>query len=233
VNESISGGGLQMKAGIQWTPIRQLRIGSMVATPSYLAFLSQKSTTTQTSAPPTGAPEFSSSQIDQVNGAWAGVEAGLTRFGLAYLGSWGWVEGDVVVSFPLRAGQLDIDWGITADVQLGGVFKVTNHLQLGCGFFTDFSPEPTQNQFAETQVSLYGFTVGADFGNRAEPRENEKDGFYLALAVALRYAHGAGTVAGVTFPAAYPSSPSQVTELNLVDVKVNELSVNFAFKGAF
>lgn len=233
LNESISGGGLQMKAGIQWAPIEELRIGWMVATPSYLAFLSQKSTTTQISAPPTGAPEFSSNQIDQVNGAWAGVEAGLTRFGLAYLGSWGWIEGDVVVSFPLRAAQLDVDWRTTADVHLGGVFKVTNQLQLGCGFFTDFSPEPTPNQFAETKVNLYGLTVGADFANRAEPPKDKEDGFYLALALAVRYAHGTGTMAGVAFPSAYPSPPTQAAELNLIDVKLNELSVNLAFKGAF
>jgi len=233
LNESISGGGLQMKAGIQWAPIEELRIGWMVATPSYLAFLSHKSTTTQTSAPPTGAPEFSGSQIDEVNGAWAGVEAGLTRFGLAYLGTWGWIEGDVVVNFPLRTAQLDVDWRTTADVQLGGVFKVTNHLQLGCGFFTDFSPEPTPNHFAETQVNFYGLTVGADFANRAEPSDTTKDGFYLALALAFRYAHGTGTLAGVTFPTAYPSPSTEPAELNLVRVKVDELSINLAFKAAF
>jgi len=233
LSERISGGGLQMKAGIQWAPIEALRIGWMVATPSYLTFLSQKSTTTQTLAPPTGAPEFTSSQIDQVNGAWAGVEAGLTRFGLAYLGSWGWIEGDLVVNFPLHAAELDIDWRTTADVQLGAVFNVTSKLKLGCGFFTDFSPQPTPSRFSETQVNLYGLNVGVDFANRAEPIETTEDGFYLALAVAFRYAHGSGTLAGATFSSAYPSAGNQPTEVNLVEVKVNELSANVAFKASF
>ncbi|MGB5220998.1 MAG: outer membrane protein transport protein [Polyangiales bacterium] len=233
LSETISGAGLQMKAGIQWAPIEALRIGWMVATPSYLTFLSQKNTTTQTLAPPAGAPEFTSSQTDQLNGAWAGVEAGLTRFGLAYLGSWGWIEGDLVLSFPLHSAELDIDWRTTADVHLGAVLKVTSKLDLGCGFFTNFSPQPTPSRFAETQVNLYGLTVGADFANRAEPIKTTDDGFYLALAVAFRYAHGSGTLAGVTFPSAYPSAGTQPAAVNLVEVKVNELSVNLAFKAAF
>ncbi len=233
LSESISGGGLQLKAGIQWAPIEALRIGWMVATPSYLAFLSEKSTTTQTFAPPTGAPEFSSSQVDQVNGAWAGIEAGLTRFGVAYLGSWGWIEGDLVLSFPLRTAALDIDWRTTADVHLGAVFAVTTKLKLGCGFFTDISAEPTPTQFAETQINSYGLSVGADFANRAEPTETTKEGFYLALAVAFRYAHGSGTMAGVAFPSTYPSAGTPPVELNLINVKVDELSVNVAFKASF
>ena len=36
LNQSIAGGGLQMKLGLQWAPIKQVRIGWMVATPSYL-----------------------------------------------------------------------------------------------------------------------------------------------------------------------------------------------------
>ena len=56
---------------------------------------------------------------------------------------------------------------------------------------------------------------------------------YLAVAVAFRYAHGSGTLAGVTFPSAYPSAGTQPTEVNLVEVTVNELSANVAFKAAF
>ncbi|MGB8331467.1 MAG: hypothetical protein WCE62_15180 [Polyangiales bacterium] len=233
VNQSISGGGLQIKAGVQWAPINAVRIGWMVAMPSYLAFLSERSTSTQTWAPPTGSPQFTGNQIDQVNAAWAGVEPGLTRLGVAYLGSWGWVESDLVVAFPLHTSQLDIDLNATADVQVGGVFRVTDHLKLGCGFFTDFSAEPTPSRFAETDVDFYGFTVGADFVNREQTEENSQDGFYLALAIAFRYAHGTGTMGGVTFPAAYPAPPAQPAELNLVDIKVDELSVNLAFKAAF
>lgn len=46
LNQTISGAGLQMKAGVQWAPIKELRIGWMVAMPSYLVFLDEKSTMT-------------------------------------------------------------------------------------------------------------------------------------------------------------------------------------------
>jgi hypothetical protein len=147
------------------------------------------------------------------------------------LGSWGWVESDLVVAFPLRTSQLDVDLKATTDVQVGGIFKVTDHLQLGCGFFTDFSLDPAPNRLAESDVGFYGLTVGADFANRAEPVDTIKDGLYLA--VAFRYAHGSGTLAGLIFPSTYPNPPAQPAQLNLVDVKVDELSVNLAFRAAF
>ena len=232
-SQSNAGAGLQWKAGVQWAPVKQLRIGWMVATPSYLFFLSEKSTTTQTGSPPSGPPAFSGSQNDSLNGAWAGVEQGLTRFGTAYLGSWGWVEGDVIVAFPLRTPQLDINWRTTTDVHVGGVFNVTDRLQLGCGFFTDFSADTTPAQFADTRFDSYGLTVGADFANRAESSENGKDGFYIALAAAFRYAHGTGTLGGVTFPSAYPNPPTQPAQINLVGATVDEFSLNVAVKAAF
>jgi len=232
-SQSLTGGGLQMKLGIQWAPVEEVRIGWMIATPSYLSFISEKSTRAQNASPPSGAPEFSGAQIDEVNAAWAGVEQGLTRVGVAYLRPWGWIEGDVVVVFPLQTTQLDIDWRTTADLHIGGVFKVTRHLDLGCGFFTDFSPEPTPSQFADNKINLYGFAVGADFANRPEPVESAKDGFYLALAIAFRYAHGNGTLAGVEFASAYTGSTAQPAQINLVDVQVDEFSFNLAFKAAF
>jgi len=232
-SQSISGGGLQIKAGLQWAPIEAVRIGWMVAMPSYLAFLVEKRTTTQTLAPPSGAPQFSGSQVDQVSASWAAVEPGLTRAGVAYLGSWGWVEADLVVQFPIKTPELDIELNATANAQIGGIFNVKDHLKLGCGFFTDFSPAPTPNRLGERDVNFYGFTVGADFINREQPDETPKDGFYLALAIAFRYAHGSGTMAGVMFPSAYPDPPAQPAEVDLIDVKLDEFGVNLAFKAAF
>ena len=52
VNQSTAGGGLQMKAGLQWAPIEQLRIGWMVATPSYLVYLDNETTATRSLSPP-------------------------------------------------------------------------------------------------------------------------------------------------------------------------------------
>ena len=232
-NQSIAGGGLQMKAGLQWAPIKALRIGWMAATPSYLVFLDNEATLTRNLSPPGGPPAFTGNQVDELSGSWTGVETGLTRLGAAWLGSWGWLEGDLIVNFPLQTPELGIDRKATANVRVGGVFRVTNRLKLGGGFFTDFSPEKAPTQFADSQLNFYGFTLGMDFANREAPPKRSDDGFYLAFAVALRYAHGGGTLAGVLFPSTFPDPSSQPGQVNLVDIKINEFGINLAVKAAF
>jgi hypothetical protein len=100
LNKAISGGGMQMKLGVQWAPIPEVRIGWMAATPSYLVYLNNETTETEQLSPPGGDPRFSGTQIDDLSGTWSGVERGLTRLGAAYLGKWGWIEADLIVGFP-------------------------------------------------------------------------------------------------------------------------------------
>jgi hypothetical protein len=232
-NQSIAGGGLQMKAGIQWAPIEEVRIGWSVATPSYLVYLDNETTATQSLSPAAGPPAFRGTQIDELSGAWAGVETGLTRLGAAYLRPWGWVEADVIVHFPLQTPELGIDRKTTADVRIGGIFRITDRLKLGTGFFTDFSPEREPSEFADSKLNFYGFTLGVDFANRAAPPTKDEDGFYLAFAAAFRYSHGNGTLAGIEFPSTFPNPASQPGQLNLVGIKINEFAINLAVKAAF
>jgi hypothetical protein len=232
-NQSIAGGGLQMKVGIQWAPIEQLRIGWMVATPSYLVYLDNEATATRSLSPPNGSPQFQGTQIDEIGGAWAGVETGLTRLGAAYLGKWGWVEADLVLSLPLQTPELGIDLKTTANARVGGVFRLTDRVKLGTGFFTDLSPERTPEEFGESQIDFYGFTLGIDFSNRVAPPGDGEDGFYIAFAAALRYAHGNGTLAGVTFPSTFPQPTAIPGQLNPVNIQINEFGINLALKAAF
>jgi hypothetical protein len=233
VNQSIAGGGLQMKVGLQWAPIKELRIGWMVATPSYLVYLDNETSATQTLSPPNAPPQFQGTQIDEISGAWAGVEVGVTRLGVAYLGKWGWIEADLVLAFPLNTPALGIDRKTTANARVGGIFRVAERLKLGAGFFTDLSPERTPDAFGESQIDFYGFTLGVDFANRAAPPKKNEDGFYLAFAVALRYSHGSGKLAGIAFPSSFPQPPSQPGQLNPVNVTINEFGINLAVKAAF
>jgi hypothetical protein len=232
-NQAAAGGGLQLKAGIQWAPIEEVRIGWSVATPSYLVYLDNETTATQSLSPPGGPPAFRGTQIDELSGAWAGVETGLTRLGVAYLRPWGWIEADLVVHFPLQTPELGIDLKTTADVRVGGIFRLTDKLKLGAGFFTDFSPEREPSEFADSKLNFYGFTLGVDFANRVAPPKQEEDGFYLAFAVALRYSHGSGTLAGIVFPSTFPNPASQPGQLNMVGIKINEFGINLAVKAAF
>jgi hypothetical protein len=205
----------------------------MVSTPSYLVYLDNEATLTRDLSPPTGPPAFSGTQIDEISGSWAGVEAGLTRLGIAHLGSWGWIEADLIVAFPLQTPELGIDRKGTANVRVGGVFTLTERFKLGAGFFTDFSPEAQLTGFSDSELDFYGFTLGLDFANRAAPPQRDDDGFYLAFAVALRYAHGSGSLAGFLLPSTFPDPPSQPGQLNIVDITVNEFGINLAVKAAF
>lgn len=233
LNKAVSGGGLQIKGGLQWAPIPQVRVGWMAATPSYLVYLNEERTETQQLAPPSGTPQFAGNQIDDLRGTWTGVEQGLTRLGSAYLGKWGWIELDLIVGFPLKSPEVDINWHATANVKLGSIIYLTDRLKLGAGFFTDFSPEYAPDRFGESEINFYGFTVGIDFANRERPPERGEDGFYFAFAVALRYSHGAGTLAGLLLPATFPDPPAQPGTVNPVNVTVNELGINLAVKAAF
>jgi hypothetical protein len=232
-NQSIAGGGLQLKVGLQWAPIKQVRIGWMVATPSYLVYLDNETTATRLLSPPNAPAQFQGTQIDEIGGAWAGVEPGVTRLGIATLGKWGWVEADMILSFPLETPELGIDRKTVANARLGGIFRLTDRLKLGAGFFTDLSPERTPAEFGDSQIDFYGFTLGIDFANRLEPPTRGEEGFYFAFAVALRYSHGNGTLAGIAFPSTFPQPPAQPGQLNPVNVTINEFGINLAVKAAF
>ncbi len=232
-NQSVAGGGLQMKLGVQWAPIKQLRIGWMAATPSYLVYLNNETTATRSLSPPGAPPQFQGTQVDDLGGGWTGVEAGLTRLGAAFLGKWGWVEADMVLSFPLNSPALGFDWKTTANARVGGVFRLTERLKLGAGFFTDLSPERAPSEFSETQIDFYGFTVGIDFANRPETPKRHGNGFYVAFAVALRYAHGSGKIAGLRFASTFPNPASVPAQINIVRATVNDLGINLALKASF
>jgi hypothetical protein len=229
LNKALSGGGMQMKLGLQWAPIPEVRIGWMAATPSYLVYLNNETTATEQLSPPGGVPQFSGTQIDDLSGTWSGVERGLTRLGAAYLGKWGWIEADLIVGFPLKTSALDIDWNTTTDVRLGAILRITEKLKLGAGFSTDFSPENAPSDFGDTKINFYSLTFGVDFANREKPPERGDDGFYFAFAVAFKYSYGSGEIAGLLFPSGFPNPPTQ----QLVDITINEFGINLAVKAAF
>lgn len=234
LNRASAGGGLQIKGGLQWAPVPKLRVGWMAATPSYLVYINDETTITNQVAGPVGDPSFQGFQRDDLKGTWTGVERGLTRIGASVLGErWGWVELDLVVGFPLKSAEFDIDWKTTANIRIGGVFRIIDQLKIGVGFFTDFSPERTLDSFGDTEIDFFGATVGIDFSNREAPPEPGEDGFYIAFAVSLRYAHGDGNVAGLVFEPTFPEPPAPAGAVNLVNMKVNEYGINVALKAAF
>ncbi|MEM7434240.1 MAG: hypothetical protein AAF436_03740, partial [Myxococcota bacterium] len=230
ITENLSGGGLQMKFGVQVAPVKALRIGAMVATPSYLVFLNEDRTFTETTSPPQGPPTFQGSATDGLSGTWSGVEPGLGRAGLAWIRDRGWVEADLIVRFPLNSASFGIDWKTVADARIGGIVRLSKRLKVGGGFSTDFSSVGNLDQLGESQIDYYRFTIGFDFANREKPPERGEGGFYLAFAIAGTYAYGKGQLAGALI--ADQSVPTETT-VNIVPITSNQFGINLAIKAGF
>ena len=61
---------------------------------------------------PPGDPNAQASGGSEARGTsagWWGVEPGNFRFGIAYVGDWGWIEADLVIQWRLRTPDFDID----------------------------------------------------------------------------------------------------------------------------
>jgi len=240
--ETQTGFGLQVKAGIQWMPIEKVRIGLSIATPAYVFALLQRYVDTANQAPPAGTVDDENPQVATATeardklGGWWGIQPGNLRFGVAYVRSWGWVEADMVVQWPLRAGEFDIDFRGAVNARFGSAIRLSKSFQLGLGAFTDFSQVDrlTTQPLGTRQVDFYGLHLGFLYStqevqpNRDEPKD--KDGLGISLAVGLRYSFGRGDAVGLLLPAEY--EPGAISVI-AVPTKINELAVNVAVKVAF
>jgi hypothetical protein len=237
-----AGFGLQIKGGVQWIPIREVRIGLSISTPTYLFALFERLTANESFAPPGSSPEdpqAMNNYIRQAQGGWFGVEPGTLRFGVAYVGSWGWVEGDLVVDFKLRSSRFLFNDRTVPNGRVAVVFNASKHVKLGLGAFTDLSQTKQLTTVGSRQVDFFGGHFGLLFTNydsRGEsftPPEDaspEGDKTYITLAIGLRYSHGRGDILGLLLPATY--DPAAI-ETNPANARVNDIAINFGLKFSF
>jgi hypothetical protein len=240
-----TGFGLQLKGGIQWVPIPQVRIGFSVASPTFAFVVLERFATTFGQSPPAGttlppgdpnAQASGGSESRGTSAGWWGVEPGNFRFGIAYVGDWGWVEADLVLQWRLRTAEFDIDLQATVNGRLGTAFRLTKFVNLGVGVFTDRSPidELRLAPFATNDIDFYGVHLGLLFSNRevhpGRPDADEKEGAGFAIAIGLRYSHGRGQALGILFPAQY--DPSSITRQG-ANGRVNEIALNLGANVSF
>lgn len=249
-----TGFGFQLKAGVQWVPIQQLRIGLSVTAPTYVFAALERFATSYSQAPPAGtipddpeAQQLATGSEDRTGrGVWWGVEPGNLRFGLAYVGDWGWIEGDLVYYFRLRQEQVGLDFRGFLNGRIGTSFRVTRSINLGLGAFTDFSQVDRLGGLpvAARDVDFFGVHFGILYSNeevhpdRQTPQE--KEGLGLSVAIGIRYAHGRGDTVGLLVPSQYDPEPirscadADAPQGCLpVATKVNEIAINLGFKVAF
>ncbi len=250
-----TGFGLQLKAGIQWVPIPEVRIGLSVASPTFAFVILERFANTFGQSPsvnpnepppicdPPNPPDCNAqssggSESRGARGGWWGVEPGNLRFGIAYVGNWGWVEADLFVQWRLRTPDLQIDRKATFNGRIGSAFRLTRFMHLGLGFFTDLSPVDRLGltPIATTDVNFYGVHVGFLFANhemhpgQPDVESDSKDGAGFAIAIGLRYSHGRGQALGFLFPAQY--DPSSITRQG-TDGKINEIALNLGVNVSF
>ncbi|MGB9340485.1 MAG: hypothetical protein WCB63_14640 [Polyangiales bacterium] len=239
-----TGFGLQLKAGIQWVPIPEVRIGFSVASPSFAFVILNRFANTFGQSPaagttlPAGDPNAQAAggaESRGASGGWWGVEPGNFRFGIAYVGNWGWIEADLIIQWRLRTPDLDIDLQPVVNGRIGSAFRLTKFVNLGVGLFTDRSPIDRLEvaPFATSDVNFYGAHLGFLFSNRevhpGRPDADEGKGGF-AIAIGFRYSHGRGQGLGVLFPAQY--DPSSITTTG-ANGRINEIAINLGANVSF
>jgi hypothetical protein len=226
-----AGIGLQIKGGVQWLPIPEVRLGLSLATPTYLFMLAERLTASESFAPPAtdpGGPSGTSTSSRKITGGWFGAEPGVMRLGIAYLGKWGWIEGDFVVDFRLRSSRFLFNDTTVPNGKLGAIIRVHKLVKLGLGAFTDFSQTEELLSLGDRQVDFFGGNLGVLFSNKdVGPDAPKTDDIVIAIAIGLRYAHGRGNVLGLLLPANYDPAAIQTRP---VDTKINEVDINFGVK---
>jgi hypothetical protein len=233
-----TGFGLQIKAGIQWVPIPEVRVGFMLATPSYMFMLAERRTGATIDSPPDGSgqsTQAASEQSRRFRGGWFGAEPGTMRTGIVYIGHWGWIEGDLVVDFRLQSSRFLFTDRTVANGRLGTVFDVSEHFKLGLGAFTDFSQTRELINLGDRQVDFFGGNIGLLFSTKetrpdAEPSAADNDKAPVAVAIGIRYSHGRGDTLGAVLPSVY--DPSAV-QFRRVATKINDIDFNFGVKVLF
>jgi hypothetical protein len=242
-----TGFGIQLKAGIQWVPIPEVRLGFSVASPSFAFVILERYATTFGQSPPNGtvlpagdpnAQQSGGAESRGARGGWWGVEPGNFRFGIAYVGDWGWIEADLITQWRLRTPGLDIDLQPTINGRIGSTFRLTKFVNLGLGLFTDRSPidELRIAPFATGDIDFYGAHLGFLFSNRevhpdrAASKGDAKEGGGFSIAVGFRYSHGRGRALGVVFPSEY--DPASIISQG-ADGRVNEIGINLGANVSF
>ena len=233
-----AGLGVQIKGGVQWIPIPKLRLGFSLSTPSYLFMLAERLSASESFVPPGASPvdpSGANTQSRTISGGWFGSEPGTMRLGIAYVGNWGWIEGDFVVDFKLRSSRFLFNQATVPNGRLGAVFNVHKFVKLGLGAFTDFSQTKQLLVLGDRQVDFFGGNLGVLFTNKdtrpdASATSADDDKLVIALAIGIRYSHGRGNLLGLLLPPTYDPDAIQTRP---VDTKINDVDINFGVKVSF
>ena len=165
---------------------------------------------------------------------------------MAYVGKWGWIEGDLIYYFRLREQELGLDLRGFLNGRLGSAFRVSKHVKLGLGAFTDFSQVDRLDRLplATRKIDFFGLHLGILYSTREVHPDRQtaakEEDLGVSIAFGLRYSHGRGDTLGLVVPAQYDPSqtvncrdPNMPSDCTPVATKVNEIGINLGVKVAF
>ena len=226
------------------SPIPEVRVGFSVASPSFAFVILNRVADNVRPEPASGhrvspwGPQCPSRRRRGVPGrAWrlVGVEPGNFRFGIAYVGNWGWVEANLIIQWRLRTPDLDIDLQPVVNGRIGSAFRLTKFVNLGVGLFTDLSPIDRLEvaPFATSDIDFYG----AHFSFRSQPRgRTPVDPMPTrgrAAALQSLSAFGTRTVRGRPL-GVLPAGPHTVVDHgDGANGKINEIAINLGANISF
>lgn len=232
-----AGLGIQVKGGVQWIPIPELRLGFSLSTPSYMVMLAERLTANEIDVPPGASPVDpmgTNTKVRKISGGWFGTEPGTMRLGIAYEGSWGWIEGDLVVDFKLRSSKFLFNQRTVPNGKIGVVINVHKFIKLGLGAFTDLSQTEQLVVLGDRQIDFFGGNLGLLFTNKdtknKPPAAGDDGKLLIAVAIGVRYSHGRGNMLGLLLPPFYDPAAIQTRP---VDTKINDADINFGVKVYF
>jgi len=184
--------GIAIGAGVQWDAMKNLVIGASARTPTLAPLRSVDNTELAMVSDQNGDTSLQSENSTQTLWGAAWTSPARFRLGAAYrfdVGGWLSVDGDVATPLVVEYAD-DREWNY--NVRVGGVYPVTENIELGAGVFTDRSAQRA------SPVDFYGGTAGIRIG-----QDHAVDGqrqLTFATTLAARYAYGTGEMQGARVP---------------------------------
>ena len=204
--ESLTSIGLEVGAGMQWTPIDELAIGLSLRSPA-LEFawnyvVSAVETDVILGSTDPAFPDGSSYSAD-VDDVWEfGGEIGSpmrVTLGVALTLDRFWVSAEFDIQHPLDNGQLGIQRELVWNARVGARYEVDDAIGIGFGLFTDNSPFAGVEFLGDEQMDFYGGTFGVEIQTPHQLGEREDaQTLVFSTTIALRYAVGVGQAAGLS-----------------------------------
>jgi hypothetical protein len=220
---------LEAGAGVQWQASRWVRLGLAVRSPGVEILESYRFQALTGAAELTedgsAAIALDSTEDDALEARVGLVSPVRVKLGLAIGGPERWIalEGDLQPGLDNRLAARETTW----NARLGGRARLSRHVSIGGGLFTDRAPDHPAREFGTSRIDFYGATAGVQLATAHSLERRDDDpprDLVFSTTIALRYAYGIGQVGGLRFDLDAPEE-SVVTD-QPVDGDVHEFSLH-------